>query len=399
MSEWREMTLGLICDEGGGGIQTGPFGSQLHASDYVSDGVPSVMPQNIGDNLINEEGIARISQSDAKRLDRYLLRDRDIVYSRRGDVEKRSIVRAHQAGWLCGTGCLRVRVGDQDRFDSRFLSYALGTPDSREWITQHAVGATMPNLNTSILRGVPLRVPGIPLQRAIAEVLDALDDKIAANTKLASISRELAIALMAKVTEETKLQEVAELSRVVVDPAVLPDAAVAHFSLPAFDAGSSPVVELPSQIQSQKFLIEQPSVLLSKLNPRFPRVWNVGVLPAQASVASTEFLVLRPVSSSTELLWAALSQPSFGLRLDAKVTGTSGSHQRVKPTDALSTPVKDIRVISVTSSTAITAAVKAADSMVLENRTLATLRDTLLPQLMSGKLRVRDAERAVSEVL
>src|SRR5581483_6503987 len=87
---WRYTTLGAACEAGGGDIQTGPFGSQLHASDYVPIGVPSVMPQNIGDNRIIEDGIARISPADAKRLSRYLLRAGDIVYSRRGDVERRA---------------------------------------------------------------------------------------------------------------------------------------------------------------------------------------------------------------------------------------------------------------------------------------------------------------------
>lgn len=191
MSEWTTTTLGALCTEGGGGIQTGPFGSQLHASDYVLAGVPSVMPQNIGDNVISEDGIARILESDAERLAKYRLRVGDIVYSRRGDVEKRSLVRKENDGWLCGTGCLRVRLGDKSVHDPAFLSYLLGTEDSREWIVRHAVGATMPNLNTSILSAVPLVVPEPKVQRAIAEVLGALDDKIAANTKLIAKTSEV----------------------------------------------------------------------------------------------------------------------------------------------------------------------------------------------------------------
>lgn len=64
-NEWEYVTLGEACRRGGGDIQTGPFGSQLHASDYVMAGIPSIMPQNIGDNRISEDGIARISEKDA----------------------------------------------------------------------------------------------------------------------------------------------------------------------------------------------------------------------------------------------------------------------------------------------------------------------------------------------
>ena len=189
---WRRTTLGDLCAEGGGRIQTGPFGSQLHASDYVNSGIPSVMPQNIGDNVIDDSGIARITESDAERLSKYRLRPGDIVYSRRGDVEKRALVRQANDGWLCGTGCLRVSFGENSPHDPAFISYLLGTADSREWIVRHAVGATMPNLNTAILSGVPVSVPEPAEQRAIAEVLGALDDKIAANTKLIETTNRLA---------------------------------------------------------------------------------------------------------------------------------------------------------------------------------------------------------------
>src|SRR5436190_1563338 len=84
-------------------------GRQLHASDYVPGGIPAVMPTNIGDNVIDPVAIACIDKSDAERLEKYRLRIGDIVYSRRGDVEKRSIVRRENDGWLCGTGCLRAR--------------------------------------------------------------------------------------------------------------------------------------------------------------------------------------------------------------------------------------------------------------------------------------------------
>src|SRR5438132_11495381 len=104
--EWEQTTLGEACTRNGGDIQTGPFGSQLHASDYVPVGIPSIMPQNIGDNRIIELDIARITPADAKRLSRYLVRKGDIIYSRRGDVERRALVREREDGWLCGTGCL-----------------------------------------------------------------------------------------------------------------------------------------------------------------------------------------------------------------------------------------------------------------------------------------------------
>jgi type I restriction enzyme S subunit len=171
--DWRRTTLGVLCATGGGAIQTGPFGSQLHASDYVEVGIPSVMPQNIGDNRIAENGIARIAAADAERLSKYLLAEGDIVYSRRGDVKRRALVRKYEAGWLCGTGCLRVRVGTAT--EPLFMSYYLGEPEIQEWIAQHAIGATMPNLNTSILGEVPVVLPANNEMRQVNERLSGLD--------------------------------------------------------------------------------------------------------------------------------------------------------------------------------------------------------------------------------
>lgn len=170
---WRRTSLGQLCAEGAGAIQTGPFGSQLHASDYVRSGIPSVMPQNIGDNVISEGGIARIAEADADRLSKYLLAEGDIVYSRRGDVKRRALVREHEAGWLCGTGCLRVRVGTATR--PLFMSYYLGEPEIQDWVARHAVGATMPNLNTSILGEVPVVLPPADVVDGVHERLAAMD--------------------------------------------------------------------------------------------------------------------------------------------------------------------------------------------------------------------------------
>ena len=192
--EWELTTLGEVVTSCGGNVQTGPFGSQLHASDYVIEGIPSVMPQNIGDNRISENGIARITPKDAQRLSRYLLEPGDIVYSRRGDVEKRALIRSPQAGWLCGTGCLRVRFGDGPVVPE-FAAYYLAHPEVRAYIVQHAIGATMPNLNTSILSSVPFLVPPLEEQERICGILSALDHKIELNRQMNETLEAMARAI------------------------------------------------------------------------------------------------------------------------------------------------------------------------------------------------------------
>ncbi|STQ89127.1 restriction endonuclease subunit S [Iodobacter fluviatilis] len=178
-AEWIDTTLGEICALQKGAIQTGPFGSQLHASDYVEVGIPVVMPANIGaEGGISEDGIARIQQADADRLAQHKLQIGDVIFSRRGDVTRNALVEPHQVGWLCGTGCLKVRLGNESKADAKFISYCLRLPETKEWLIRHAVGATMPNLNTSILSSVPVTVPPLAEQKKITTVLRALDDRI-----------------------------------------------------------------------------------------------------------------------------------------------------------------------------------------------------------------------------
>jgi type I restriction enzyme, S subunit len=177
---WRVRTLGEICDEVGGVIQTGPFGSQLHESDYVEEGIPVVMPKNIVDGRVSTEDIARISEVDGKRLQRHMLAVGDIVYGRRGDIGRRALITERERGWLCGTGCLRVSLGDTV-LDSTFLYYYLGESSVTNWIANQAIGATLPNLNTSILRSVSARYPSLSIQRRIACILSAYDHLIENN--------------------------------------------------------------------------------------------------------------------------------------------------------------------------------------------------------------------------
>lgn len=173
MSEWKECKLGDIAD-----VQTGPFGSQLHQSDYVDVGIPSIMPVNIGDRMnISTEKIVYVTEEDAIRLSRYRTQKGDIVYSRRGDVEKCAYINEIEEGWLCGTGCLRIRI-DSAHADSKFVAYYLSTEEMKSWISNNAVGTTMPNLNSSILQQVPLSLPSLKEQKRIASILSSLDDKI-----------------------------------------------------------------------------------------------------------------------------------------------------------------------------------------------------------------------------
>lgn len=166
-------------------IITGPFGSQLHQSDYVEEGIPCIMPQNIGNRTLNMEGIARITEDDALRLKRYITEENDIVYARRGDVEKHAFITSEYAGSLCGTGCMRVRVNAKKAYPL-YVSFFLNRPECKRWISQNAVGSNMPNLNTEILNKVPIELPEIGEQQEISHLLQSIDSKIQINNLICS---------------------------------------------------------------------------------------------------------------------------------------------------------------------------------------------------------------------
>lgn len=182
MKQWQTCRLGDLVTEGGGSIRTGPFGSQLHASDYVPEGIPCIMPANLKDNRVDVSEIARITDADAQRLKRHIVQSGDIIYSRRGDVTQKALITENDRGYFCGTGCLLLRPGQ--KIDPAFLTYYLSTATYQSWIVSQAVGATMPNLNTGILHRVSFKAPPKSEQKRLAAVLSALDAKIELNQRL-----------------------------------------------------------------------------------------------------------------------------------------------------------------------------------------------------------------------
>ena len=181
---WECIDLAELTKRFGGSIQTGPFGSQLHASDYVKSGVPVVMPKDIVNRRASTESVARIGTTDADRLSRHKLQAGDIVFSRRGDVERHALITEREVGWICGTGCLLLRSGPQWKSPG-FLSMLLDAPRARTWLVQHAVGATMPNLNTGILGSVPVVLPSPPVLRAFEVLVSVTEDQRSRNASMA----------------------------------------------------------------------------------------------------------------------------------------------------------------------------------------------------------------------
>jgi hypothetical protein len=200
-------------------------------------------------------------------------------------------------------------------------------------------------------------------------------------------AEQLMVAIVEGVRERTPLSSLASRSAEIVNPAGFGHA-VAHFSLPAFDDGATPSFVDAGSVRSAKFLLSQPCVLFAKLNPRIPRIWNVVALPDEMALASTEFVVLRPTGVDTSALWSALRQREVSETLRRKVAGTSGSRQRIQPGDLLGVRVRDVRLLSADATRTVTGLGAMCHARRAESTRLATMRDSLLPLLISGRIRV-----------
>ncbi len=320
--------------------------------------------------------------------------------SRRFALQSRRNILRHCGRNPKGNQSLLIRP-DKDSIDFRFLRHWLNSPLMASYIHGFRDGSVAERLNLPTIRSLPVLVPPAFEQKAIADVLGALDDKIAINERIVVTGEDLAITVASskRWASIIPLGEIVRHVRDQVSPETFAIDRVAHYSLPAFDAGQMPELVSPTAIKSSKFLVNGPSVLLSKLNPSIPRVWSVDPSPDVPALASTEFLVLKPIDGiSAHEIWAVSSQPDFINELTAKVTGTSNSHQRVKPTDLLNTRIVDPRAISDGIRGLISSIADRARRARRESLALTELRDTLLPRLMSGEIRVRDAEKVVKEV-
>ena len=182
-------------------IQTGPFGSQLHNEDYVPEGTPIVTVEHLGEKNFKLQNLPFVSDADKERLSKYKLKAGDIVFSRVGSVDRCSYVSNKYEGWLFSGRCLRVRPDEV--LDSQYLYYYFCTEEIKNFVRNIAVGATMPSINTSLLGQVQIIYPDLLIQKKIAAILSALDEKIAINRAINDNLQQQIMALFHQIFDES----------------------------------------------------------------------------------------------------------------------------------------------------------------------------------------------------
>lgn len=175
--EWKCLPLRDILSTEGGYLQTGPFGSQLHAHEYQPEGISVVMPQNIENGCISISQISYISESRAIDLAKHRMKVGDIVISRRGDLSRSAAIQKHEIGWVCGTGCFLLRLATT-QLSPEFVSLCYRQSFIQRQVEGLSVGSTMPSLNNEIMGKLRFPYCSLDEQMKIVRKVSIIDLKI-----------------------------------------------------------------------------------------------------------------------------------------------------------------------------------------------------------------------------
>lgn len=284
------------------------------------------------------------------------------------------------------------RVLDES-IDQRWLYYWLG--GSAFWTQALGVSRQTdmaPYISLRDLRSIAITLPSIDEQRAIASTLGSLDDKIESNRRAVVLALDILDALSAQQTAvqpRVPLGSIARHVKKVAKPAAYGEQIVSHYSLPAFDNGARAEQVSASLVMSNKVALEGPAILVSRLNPRFNRTWWAAPSPARLAFASPEFAMLQTADRRALAgVWLAVRDETFRDEITKRVTGTSGSHQRIRPDDMLAILVPDSTSMSPQVLDAALALLDRVESLRIEIDDLSSVRDALLPELLSRRIRV-----------
>ena len=308
---------------------------------------------------------------------------------------------------------------------NRFLKYSLQCNDTQRRLRSNTRGSTVSRVLKEDIFGLEIGVPPLAVQRRIADILGALDDKIELNRRMNETLEEMAQTLYRhwfvdfgpfqdqefKDTEEMgpipKGWEVKPLESIVtieldnIDPQDFPDEEFDYYSFSAYDENRYPKLEVGGEIGSRKSLVKRRKVMVSRLNPGDYRIWTVYPDGDRRGITSTEFIHFVPNDPE---LWGYLNchlrSEGFKAEFRRHASGTTGSRQRVRrrtPND-FGTVIPSEDVLE-TFGKKVNPVWDLIHSNREENHTLAETRDYLLPKLISGEIEVKAAQEVAEETV
>ena len=381
-------------------IQTGPFGSQLHKEDYVDIGTPIVTVEHLGNRVFTEQNLPHVSDNDKARLGKYVLKQGDIVFSRVGSVDRCSYVDAVHDGWIFSGRCLRVRPNEQ--LDPMYLYYYFCMEETKQFVRNIAVGATMPSINTKLLGEVPITYPNISEQKCIAQILSALDDKIENNKKINDNLLQQAATIFRQwfsVNPESEKWPLVTLD--------ILSSLISRGIAPKYDDASTQIVlnqkcirdhyidtllarRHKPKVINEKWLQYGDLLINSTGEGTLGRAAQVWFVPENMTVDS-HVTIIRP-KNQLLLFYIGLWGISHEREIEALHTGSTG--QTELPRDRVK--AMELRLPDNDTLTRFNAVIAPMVSTIVvnqqENARLASVRDTLLPKLMSGEIDVSEID-------
>ncbi|TDQ52234.1 restriction endonuclease subunit S [Actinorugispora endophytica] len=389
MSEWPIRKLGDLCTK----ITVGHVGSM--ASRYVTKGVPFLRSQNVKPGRIDLSSLKYIDEEFHRHLAKSDLSAGDLVIVRTGEPGVAAVI-PEGLGKVNCSDLVIAKPGPD--VDVRFLCYAINET-AHEFIKAHTVGAVQQHFNIASAKELTLQLPPLIEQEAIAEALGALDDKIAVNGRIAADIETLLRSIYTSLSVGRRTIRIGQVGNLVRD-SIKPDSL----------SGGEPYIGLEhmprksiwlnswgeaSGVSSVKSAFKDGDILFGKLRPYFHKVGIAQI----SGVCSTDIIVVRALEDGCRSwLLMALSSDEVVAHATARSDGTRMPRAKWSDLAEFQAPWAEPVKVARFEEIAVPL-IKKAECGAAENRTLASLRDTLLPQLMSGKLRVRDAERIVEDAV
>lgn len=396
-------------------IKTGPFGTQLKASEYVEKGTPVLNVKNLGYASVVRTKLDHVGQDTLERLAIHTLRHGDIVFGRKGAVDRHAFIHAEEDGWMQGSDCIRMRILT-DRLNARFLSYYFLTPKHRAFMASMcAHGTTMASLNQKILEQIEVPVLDRAIQDRIVDILSCIDDKIELNQRINENLKQYVKALVNSWFIDyfpfggarpnnwatIPLSAIADfVPGYSYKGTELQPSSTAMATIKNFDRNGGFKIDgfkelIPSSKIKPYHYAEKFDTLVAHtdLTQKAEVIGNaeplLNLAGYSAVVFSMDLVKVTPKRGVSKFLLAAILQDvRFKTHCLGYVNGTTVLHLNKKalPEYELDFPT-DIMVLQPLEC-AIKALYTQMANNLEENRLLTKIRDTLLPKLMAGEIEV-----------
>lgn len=416
MAEFSRIPVGDLVASREAELKTGPFGTQLKASEYTEHGTPVINVRNIGFGSIKPDKLEFISPSTRDRLSSHLLRSGDIVFGRKGAVERHVFIRQEQNGWFQGSDCLRLRFASQ-RVEPLFASYFFLTAEHQRWMmNQCSHGATMASLNQGILERIELPLPPLPIQQRIAGILSAYDELIENSQRRIKILETMARALyrewfvhfrfpghenhprvasplgeIPQGWEVKKLADVAVVNRVQINVRTAP-ADLHYIDISSVSPGQIDSItnyafaDAPGRARR---VVQHGDVLWSCVRPN--RRSHAQVMhPESNTIASTGFAVLTATKVPFTFLYFATTTDDFVAYLTNSATGAAYPAVTAPTFEKAELLIPPAPLMKKFGDATIPMA-EEIHTLQRQIQNLRRTRDLLLPRLLSGQIEVEAA--------